>query len=143
MASTGGVKIGGTYDEARTRKMNAEAEVAELTLQQIHGELVVASDVVSAWEDVLAALKSKITSIPVKAAPVVAAESNTNSCKLVLEDLVNEALEELSNYDPKVKAGEAKKSASSPKGSNAGAKTASGVKRKRVGGQSKTARLQK
>jgi hypothetical protein len=143
MASTGGVKIGGTYDEARTRKMNAEDEVAELNLQQIHGQLVLASDVVTAWEDVLTALKSKILSIPVKAAPVVSADSNTNSCKLVLEDLVNEALEELSNYDPKVKEGEAEQSKKAPKGRDASAKTASSSKRKPVGRPSKAARLKK
>jgi len=141
MASTGGVKIGGTFDEARTRKVNAEAEVAELTLAQIHGQLVLASDVVAAWEDVLTAMKSKVLSIPVKAAPVVAADSDINSCKLVLEDLINEALEELSNYEPKVKAAENKKPDNAPKGSNAGAKAAAGTKRKRVGRPTKAARL--
>ena len=40
MPSTGGVKIGSSYDEARTRKVNAEAEIAELELKKIHGELV-------------------------------------------------------------------------------------------------------
>ena len=143
MPSTGGVKVGSSYDEARTRKMNAEAEVAELTLEQIHGTLVVADDVVAAWEDVLGALKSKLLSIPIKAAPVVAAESNTNSCKAVLEDLINEALEELSNYDPKVKTSKGKKPDSKSKKSNAGSKTASSSNGKRVGRPRKTARLTK
>ena len=40
--STGGVKLGSSYDEARTRKVNAEAEIAELELAKIKGVLVVA-----------------------------------------------------------------------------------------------------
>ena len=64
MPSTGGVKIGSSYDEARTRKVNAEAEIAELELKKIHGELVIADDVVSAWTDVLGSVKSRLLSIP-------------------------------------------------------------------------------
>ena len=43
MASTGGVKLGSTYDEARTRKLNAEAEIAELELAKIRNQLVLVS----------------------------------------------------------------------------------------------------
>ena len=71
MASTGGVKIGGTYDEARTRKMNAEAELSELDLAKVRNQLVIVEDVVKAWTDTLANLKSKVTSIPSKAAPIM------------------------------------------------------------------------
>ena len=101
MASTGGVKLGSDYDAARTRKMNAEAELAELELERVHGTLVVAEDVVDAWNDVLTALKAKLLSVPSKAAPVVSTEHDSAICKDILEDLINEALEELANYDPK------------------------------------------
>lgn len=76
MASTGGVKLGSTYDEARTRKINAEAEISELELDKIKGSLVLAEDVTKAWMDVLGAVKGKLLSIPTKAAPIVAAESD-------------------------------------------------------------------
>lgn len=102
MASTGGVKLGSDFDEARTRKINAEAEIAELNLAQIHGTLVVADDVVKAWDDVLGAMKTKILSLPSKGAPVLSTETDTTVCKNILEDLVNEALEELSNYNPRI-----------------------------------------
>lgn len=102
MASTGGVKLGSDFDEARTRKINAEAEIAELNLAQIHGTLVVADDVVKAWDDVLGAMKAKILSLPSKGAPVLSTETDTTVCKNILEDLVNEALEELSNYNPRI-----------------------------------------
>jgi hypothetical protein len=104
MASTGGVKLGSDFDEARTRKVNAEAEIAELNLAQIHGTLVVATDVVKAWDDVLGAMKTKLLSIPSKGAPVLSTETEATVCKSILEDLVNEALEELSNYNPTIDA---------------------------------------
>lgn len=141
MASTGGVKLGSSYDEARTRKVNAEAEIAELELKKIHGELVIAEDVVSAWNDVLGALKAKLLSIPTKAAPVVSAETNTGMCKSILEDLVNESLEELSNYDPKIDPTTASVDASEEV--NTDAKAATKAKRKPMGRPRKTTRLTK
>ena len=141
MPSTGGVKLGSTYDEARTRKVNAEAELAELELKKVHGELVIAEDVVSAWNDVLGALKAKLLSIPTKGAPIVSAETNTGACKAVLEDLINEALEELSNYDPRIDPTTATVDASEEVDSNAKATTK--AKRKPVGRPRKTTRLTK
>jgi hypothetical protein len=138
--STGGVRLGSSYDEARTRKVNAEAEIAELELAKVRGELVIAEDVVKAWDDVLAALKGKLLSIPTKAAPVVSAEPEAGSCQKILEDLINEALEELSNYDPKIDPTTATLSGA-PEETDSGAEAAAAPKRKRVGRPKKTTGL--
>jgi hypothetical protein len=143
MASTGGVKIGSSYDEARTRKVNAEAEIAELELATVHGTLVVAEDVVKAWEEVLGALKGKLLSIPTKAAPIVSAENEAGICQDILEDLMNEALEELSNYDPSVNATETKGTEEAPEDGNKDTKAATKANRKSVGRPKKTTRLPK
>ena len=143
MASTGGVKIGSSYDEARTRKVNAEAEIAELELATVHGTLVVAEDVVKAWEEVLGALKGKLLSIPTKAAPIVSAETEAGVCQDILEDLMNEALEELSNYDPSVNATETKGTEEAPEDGNKNTKAATKANRKSVGRPKKTTRLPK
>ncbi len=143
MPSTGGVKVGSSYDEARTRKVNAEAEIAELELATVHGTLVVAEDVVKAWEEVLGALKGKLMSIPTKAAPVVSAESEAGMCQDILEDLLNEALEELSNYDPSVNATETKGTTQASEDGNQNSKAASETKRKSVGRPRKKTRLTK
>ena len=143
MPSTGGVKIGSSYDEARTRKVNAEAEIAELELAKVHGTLVVAEDVVKAWEDVLGALKGKLLSIPTKAAPVVSAETEAGMCQNILEDLLNEALEELSNYDPSVNPTETKGTEETSEDSNTDSKATTKTKRKSVGRPKKAARLTK
>lgn len=138
MASTGGVKIGSSYDEARTRKVNAEAEIAELELARVHGTLVLAADVVQAWEDVLGALKGKLLSIPTKAAPVVSAESDAALCQTVLEDLMNEALEELSNYEPTIDPSSTSGLSATPDESDSGPEASAKTKRKRVGRPKKT-----
>ena len=143
MPSTGGVKVGSSYDEARTRKVNAEAEIAELELATVHGTLVVAEDVVKAWEEVLGALKGKLMSIPTKAAPVVSAESEAGMCQDILVDLLNEALEELSNYDPSVNATETKGTKQASEDGNQNSKAASETKRKSVGRPRKKTRLTK
>lgn len=89
-----------TYDEARTRKVAAEAAIAELELAKIRGDLADVSAVVSAWEDVLAALKGKLMSIPTKMGPVFAADDDALSIQSKLEAQIRECLDELSNYQP-------------------------------------------
>lgn len=141
MPSTGGVKIGSTYDVERTRKMAADARIAEIELRKVEGELVVAEEVVDAWISVVGAVKARLLSIPTKAAPIVANENQAGECQIILEDLINEALEELSNYDP----------TTNPTSTSAGASEESDddiqptttPKRKSVGRPRKTARLTK
>lgn len=141
MPSTGGVKLGSSYDEARTRKVNAEAEIAELELKKIHSELVNAEDVVQAWTDVLGSVKSRLLSIPTKAAPVVAAETNAGMCQKIVEELIQEALEELSRYDPTISPTQS--TASQTEESDGSAEATAKPKRKRVGRPRKTAGLTK
>lgn len=141
MPSTGGVKLGSSYDEARTRKVNAEAEIAELELQKIHGTLVVAEDVVSAWNDVLGAFKAKLLAIPAKGAPVLSTETQTSQCQSILEDLIHEALEELSNYEPAVDPTASTVTASEVVDTDA--KAATKTKRKPMGRPRKTSGLAK
>jgi len=89
-----------TYDEARTRKVAAEAEIAELELAKVRGELALVQDVIKAWDDVLAALKAKLLAIPTKMGPILAAELDAGNVQRQLEDQIRECLNELSNYDP-------------------------------------------
>lgn len=89
-----------TYDEARTRKVAAEAEIAELELAKVRGELALVQDVITAWDDVLAALKAKLLAVPTKMGPILAAETDAGDIQKQLEDQIRECLNELSNYDP-------------------------------------------
>ena len=100
--TTGGVLIGSSYDEARTRKVNAEAEIAELELAKIRGTLCMTNDVVAAWESVLHACKAKFLSLPTKVAPILATETDVVVAKDHLENAIREALAELANYQPEI-----------------------------------------
>lgn len=100
--TTGGVLIGSSYDEARTRKINAEAEIAELELQRIKATMCFTADVVKAWESVLHACRAKLLAVPVKMAPIVSGLSDTGVIKDRIEEAIREALDELANYNPSV-----------------------------------------
>lgn len=141
MPSTGGVKIGSSYDEARTRKVNAEAEIAELALVKARGELALVEDVIVAWNDVLAAMKAKMLAIPTKVATIVAVEDDPKIVKQEIEDQIREALDELSNYDPLSDAGGTKKPVGKSADGGDDAKATSPSKRKRVGRPKKTTKL--
>lgn len=95
-------KLALSYDEARTRKVAAEAEIAELELERIRGTLCLTEDVVKAWENVLYACKAKFLSMPSKAAPILSSEDNISKIQQIIEDHVKEALGELANYQPEV-----------------------------------------
>ena len=107
------------------------------------GDLAIVSEVVSAWSDTLSSLKAKLTAIPAKAAPILATETSAGGCQQVLNDLVREALEELSNYDPKIDAANTGGASESSEESDVGAEAAPAPKRKRVGRPRKTAGLSK
>lgn len=91
-----------SYEEARTRKILAEAEIAELELSRIVGTLCKTDDVVKAWELVLHACKSRLLSLPSKVAPIVAVESDSSIIKTTIEAEIREALNELANYQPTI-----------------------------------------
>ena len=93
-----------TLDEARTRKLTAEAELAEIELAKAKGDLVPTEMVIKAWIDVLSAMKAKLLAIPSKAAPVLAAEDNPGEVQKLLDSELEEALNELSNYQPTIDA---------------------------------------
>jgi hypothetical protein len=101
-STTGGIIIGSSYDEARTRKINAEAEIAEMELAKIRLQLCPTEDVVKAWTDVLNACRAKFLSLPTKIAPLLAQEDDASIVKDILESQIHEVLVELSNYDPEI-----------------------------------------
>lgn len=100
--TTGGVLLGSDYDQARTRKMNADAEISEMELAQLRLKLCNTEDVIKAWADVLNACRAKMLSLPSKLAPVLATEEDAVMIKELLDNQIHEALTELSNYNPEI-----------------------------------------
>lgn len=82
-------------DEARRRKIAAEAALTELDLSKRRGELVEVEEVAQTVGDDYANLRAKLLSLPVKLAPQAAAITDVTELQSLAESLVHEALEEL------------------------------------------------
>jgi phage terminase Nu1 subunit (DNA packaging protein) len=82
-------------EEARRRKVAAEAALTELDLAKRKGELVEIEDVAQSVGEDYANLRAKLLSLPVKLAPQAAGISDAAELQDLAESLVHEALEEL------------------------------------------------
>lgn len=87
------------YEEERARLTRAKASRAEIELDVIRGRVHEGEAVLSVWNDNLMACRSKLLTIPTKAAPIVAGMEPADAL-LSLTDFVHEALDELADYDP-------------------------------------------
>lgn len=82
-------------DEARARKLAAEAELAEMERDERRGQLVPISVVERVVSEEYAAVRAKLLSLPGKLAPLVAIEDDEVTCRDLIERGVTEALDEL------------------------------------------------
>ena len=85
-----------SLDEARRRKLTAEAELAELELSKEQGKVVAIEETEISWTEVLGAVRSKILSLPTTMAAQVAVETDQKIVKELLTNAVEQALAELS-----------------------------------------------
>lgn len=130
-----------TYDEARTRKVAAEAAIAELELAKVRNELALVGDVVKAWDDVLSAMKAKLLALPTKMGPILAAETDAAIIQKKLEEQLRDCLDELSNYDPLSDPAGTNIVIDQPEGGDDSAEATSKTKRKSVGRPKKAAKF--
>lgn len=134
-------KMATTYDEARTRKVAAEAQIAELELDRIRGTLCLTDDVVKAWENVLYACKAKFLAMPSKIAPLLENENSISNIKDIIETQIREALSELANYQPSIDPVNTGTDASESGDDNAPAISTTKTKRSTMGRPKKASRL--
>jgi len=85
----------GDFEGARTRKMSAEAEMAEIELATRRGQMVAVQDVVSRVASVLERVRARITAIPGKLAPRLVGAETAMQAQGLLQDAVGEVLTEL------------------------------------------------
>jgi len=101
--SNGGLdsKLAGTatYEQARTRKMNAEAEIKEIQLAKERGDAVSINDVKKEWEKLIGSLRSKLLGIPVKVAPQVEGCEDMQEVESIITGYIRDALDEISSDD--------------------------------------------
>jgi hypothetical protein len=88
---------GDTYDltQERARLAHHQANKAALEAQELRGALIAIEQVAEVVGDEYANVRAKLLALPTKAAPVLVGLS-TMAIKRALDDLVSEALEELS-----------------------------------------------
>ena len=97
-----------SLDEARRRKLIAEAELAELELQKERLEVVSIAETEKSWTAVLSNVRVNLLALPTTMAAVTAVETDQKIVKELLSNAVEQALTELSAIDvrPDRKAGE-------------------------------------
>lgn len=74
-----------TYQESRARREAAEAELAEIKLQQLLGTLIDAAAVKAEWAKQVAAVREGLLNIPARLAPVLAAEADVSKVQASLD----------------------------------------------------------
>jgi len=91
----------GSLEVERTRLTSVQAEKIELEIKVIKGQLIPAEHVREVVDTMLSAFRSKMLSLPTKAAHAVLPLADQAEAEDVLREYVNEALQELSDYDSK------------------------------------------
>ena len=115
---------------SRARLLKAQAEAQEMENAKNRGYLLSVAVIERAWTEMASAFKSRILSIPGKAAPQVVSCNSISEVKAILERMVFEALDELSRGD--YSRGEDSDQESSPVDAE-GSRSTAPPKRKRVG----------
>ena len=120
-----------TLETERTRLASAQAEKTELEVEVIKGGLIPAENVESVVNNMISSFRSKMLSLPTKAAPSVVQMADVAEAEGLLREFVYEALTELSDYDSE------QYSTSDDKPSSEAGSAASGSDSKSVGGRKK------
>jgi len=88
-----------TLESERTRLASAQAEKTELEVEVIKGNLIPSESVEAVVNNMISSFRSKMLSLPTKAAPSVVQMADTSEAEELLREYVYEALTELSEYD--------------------------------------------
>ena len=82
------------FDEARTKKMEADARLAEMSADTMARQLVETASVVETWERSFAKIKTKMTALPNKMGPILAVQDDPKICTNQLKNAINKILNE-------------------------------------------------
>lgn len=86
------------YNTERAKLVRAKRKAGEYELQLKEGKLHTSEDIDLIMSDMLIRFKARLMSIPAKASPKLAAETSSENIYKILKSLVDEALEELSDF---------------------------------------------
>lgn len=114
--------------QERARLLKAQADKTEIEVQTMNGLLIPAAEAESGWAALVVAFRSRLSGLPTRGAHLVIGKTDFHEVKNALRELVQEALTELSLYDPF-------ENSDSDKEGGADGGTASGINSEPVGGQ--------
>mgnify|MGYP000541243284 CR=1 FL=1 len=87
------------HDAARTRLRIAEANLAELRVAELRGDLISVTAVRAAWAGFAAAARGLAAQFAPRLAPLVAAESDQHKCRDLIDREVDRLLVHLANAE--------------------------------------------
>lgn len=84
-------------DNARLRKLKAEAKKKEIEIRIMEEKLIPVDEVVKTWSNITAAMRAKLLAIPTKAAPMILSITTQAEAQELLKSYIYEALDELTD----------------------------------------------
>ena len=91
-----GKSASGDYNEERTRLTKAQADRAELELQEKEADLISTDTIKTIWSDYVANVRSKLLALPSKLGHLTQAAETYAEAEAIIKESVYECLEELS-----------------------------------------------
>lgn len=86
--------------EERARLAKEQADAKEMDNEILRGDLVYISDVADQFGKQASAVRTRLLSIPSKAAPLVISCDKPTEARAIIEEMIEEALHELVGYNP-------------------------------------------
>ena len=87
------------YNEERTKLVRAKRECEELELKLRKNELHKSEDIEIIMSDMLIRFRTRLLAIPAKQSPILAVKKDQMEIFKILKAAIDEALEELADYD--------------------------------------------
>jgi phage terminase Nu1 subunit (DNA packaging protein) len=88
------------YSKERALLTKARREAAQINTDVLKSRIHEGEAVRTLWVDMMMNCRAKLLSLPTKAAPMIADKDRIAEAQALLEELVNEALSELADYNP-------------------------------------------
>ncbi len=88
------------WQKERARLTKAKADVAEMQAAIMKGTVHESGSVEAVWTDMLMSTRARLLAIPRSQATLLAEEEDANKIEEILTSRIDDALNELSDYDP-------------------------------------------
>lgn len=101
-ANNDGKEVKLNYDTEKALHEKVKREKAELQFKVMKGELHRSEDVESVMTDMITRAKTKLLGIPPRVSPLILGYKDISKVQLILQTHIEEALNELADYDPEL-----------------------------------------